>query len=99
MVRSNAREPEEILCRAETAGGRLNFLPMEKDSINGPAMIKYLAMIAAWVGDKDLACEQLAIVIRSPSGLSYGQLKLRPFWDPLRCDPRFEKIVASLAPK
>ena len=30
-------------------------------------MIKYLAMIAAWVGDKDLACEQLAIVIRRPS--------------------------------
>ena len=60
MVRSNAREPEEILCRAETAGGRLNFLPMEKDSINGPAMIKYLAMIAACVGDNDLACEQLA---------------------------------------
>jgi hypothetical protein len=30
---------------------------------------------------------------------SYGQLKLMPFWDPLRGDPRFEKIVASLAPK
>jgi hypothetical protein len=31
--------------------------------------------------------------------LSYGALKLLPFWDPLRGDPRFEKIVASLAPK
>jgi len=31
--------------------------------------------------------------------LSYGELKLMPFWDPLRGDPRFEKIVASLAPK
>ena len=31
--------------------------------------------------------------------LSYGVLKLLPFWDPLRGDPRFEKIVASLAPK
>ena len=30
---------------------------------------------------------------------SYGVLKLMPFWDPLRGDPRFEKIVASLAPK
>jgi hypothetical protein len=62
-------------------------------------MIAYLAMIAAWVGDKDLACEQLAIAIRRPSHLSYGQLKLLPFWDPLRGDPRFEKVVASLAPK
>ena len=31
--------------------------------------------------------------------LSYGALKLFPFWDPLRGDPRFEKIVNSLAPK
>ena len=31
--------------------------------------------------------------------LSYGDLKLMPWWDPLRGDPRFEKIVASLAPK
>jgi len=30
---------------------------------------------------------------------SYGALKLMPFWDPLRGDPRFEKIVDSLAPK
>ena len=72
--------------------------PVEKDTVN-INMIKYLAMIAAWVGDKDLACEQLAIAISTPSALSYGQLKLLPFWDPLRGDPRFEKIVASLAPK
>jgi len=73
--------------------------PIEKDATRSIAMIKYLAMIAAWAGDKDLACGQLAIAVRNPSDLSYGQLKLFPFWDPLRGDPRFEKIVASLAPK
>jgi len=62
-------------------------------------VIKCLAMIAAWVGDKDLACQQLAIIVRPPSPITYGQLKLLPFWDPLRGDPCFEKIVASLAPK
>jgi TolB-like protein/DNA-binding winged helix-turn-helix (wHTH) protein/Tfp pilus assembly protein PilF len=77
----------------------VELLPVEKDAINGPLMIEYLAMIAAWVGDNDLACEQLATVIRYPGSLGYGQLKLLPFWDPLRADPRFEKIVASLAPK
>src|SRR6266545_4799271 len=77
----------------------VELLPVEKDSINGPAMIEYLAIIAAWIGDNDLACEQLATAIRYPSSLGYGQLKLLPFWDPLRGDPRFEKIVASLAPK
>jgi serine/threonine-protein kinase len=77
----------------------VELLPMEKDAIRGKAMIRYLAKIAAWVGDSDLACEQLAIATRAPSGVSYGQLKLMPWWDPLRGDPRFEKIVASLAPK
>jgi TolB-like protein/Flp pilus assembly protein TadD len=77
----------------------VELLPVEKDAINGPLMIKYLAMIAAWAGDKDLACEQLAIAVRPPSTVSYGQLKLEPDWDPLRGDPRFEKIIASLAPK
>ena len=77
----------------------VELLPAEKDALGGPVMIKYLAMVAAWVGDKDLACEQLAIAVRPPSVISYGQLKLLPFWDPLRGDPRFEKIVASLAPK
>jgi serine/threonine protein kinase/Tfp pilus assembly protein PilF len=75
------------------------LLPVEKDAINGVVMIKYLAMTAAWVGDSDLACEQLAMAIRPPSRLTYGQLKLLPFWDPLRGNPRFEKIVASLAPE
>ena len=54
---------------------------------------------AAWAGEKDLAIEQLKAAIQVPGLLSYGQLKLLPFWDPLSGDPRFEKIVASLAPK
>jgi TolB-like protein/Tfp pilus assembly protein PilF len=71
----------------------VELLPVEKDSMNGTNMVKYLAAIAAWVGEKDLACEQLAIIIRRPSNLSYGELKLLPFYDPLRGDPRFEKLV------
>jgi TolB-like protein/Tfp pilus assembly protein PilF/predicted Ser/Thr protein kinase len=81
-------------------GGRaVELLPVEKDAINGTRMIEYFAIIAAWVGDNDLACEQLATAIRYPNRLSYGQLKLLPWWDSLRGDPRFQKIVASLAPK
>jgi serine/threonine-protein kinase len=77
----------------------IELLPVEQNAPEGADMIKYLAMIAAWVGDKDLACEQLAVALSGPSGITYGELKLLPFWDPLRGDPRFEKIVASLAPK
>jgi TolB-like protein/class 3 adenylate cyclase len=77
----------------------VELLPVEKDAIRGPALIKYLAMIAAWSGDKALACQQLRIVVPPPAPVTYGQLKLMPFWDPLRGDPCFEQIVASLAPK
>ncbi len=96
LIDAGLGRKEEALREGRRA---VELLPVEKDAINGVAMIKYLAMIAAWVGDNDLACEQLAIAIRPPSRLTYGQLKLLPFWDPLRRDPRFEKIISSLAPK
>jgi serine/threonine protein kinase/Tfp pilus assembly protein PilF len=96
LIDAGLGRKEDALREARTA---VELLPVEKDSINGARMIECFAIIAAWVGDKDLACEQLASAIRHPSFLSYGHLKLLPFWDPLRGDPRFEKIVASLAPK
>jgi len=79
------------------------LLPVSKDAVNGPMVNAYFAMIAAWTGEKDLAIEQLSAVVRPGVYASYctfyGYLKTFPFWDPLRGDPRFEKIVASLAPK
>ena len=56
----------------------------EKDALVGGTTIKYLAMIAAWVGETDLACDQLARLIRDPSGVSYGQLKLMLSGPPAR---------------
>jgi adenylate cyclase len=76
--------------------------PMEKDINIGSRVIQYLAITAAWTGEKELALQQLETGLRAPDAsqmLSYGALKLFPVWDPLRGDPRFEKIVASLAPK
>jgi TolB-like protein/Tfp pilus assembly protein PilF/class 3 adenylate cyclase len=75
------------------------LLPISKDAISGAAYSVNLAQIYAWVGEKDLAIEQIATVERVPTDLSYGRLKLHPYWDSLRGDPRFEKIVAALAPK
>jgi TolB-like protein/Tfp pilus assembly protein PilF len=95
LIDAGLGRKEEALREGRRA---VELLPVEKDAPHGVGMVKSLAIIAAWIGDKDLACEQLAIAIRGPSNLSYGQLKLMPFWDPLRGDPRFEQIVASLAP-
>jgi serine/threonine-protein kinase len=80
----------------------IELLPAEKDSIDGNRMLVYFAIIAAWAGEKDLALQYLAGNGQSQGGIqvaTYGVLKLHPLWDPLRGDPRFEKIVASLAPK
>jgi tetratricopeptide (TPR) repeat protein len=78
------------------------LMPLEKDVSNGSLVLQYFAITAAWAGDKELALQQLETGLRAPVAsliLSYGALKLFPVWDPLRGDPRFEKIVTSLAPK
>src|SRR6184192_4304709 len=78
------------------------LMPVEKDVNNGSRVLQYFAITAAWAGDKEFALQQLEAGLRAPAAslmLSYGALKLFPVWDPLRGDPRFEKIVASLAPK
>ena len=72
---------------------------MEKDAANGADMIHYSAIVYAWVGEKDLALQNLGKAAQLPGNVSYGKLKLLPWYDPLRGDPHFEKIVASLAPK
>jgi TolB-like protein/predicted Ser/Thr protein kinase len=57
------------------------------------------ARICAWTGEHELALGQLEACTKNPGYHTYGNLRLSPLWDPLRGDPRFEKIVASLAPK
>ena len=77
----------------------VELLPISKDSIDGAEVMKYLGVIYAWCGEKDLAIKQITATLQIPSTLSYGNLKLHPYWDLLRGEPRFEKIVADLAPK
>ena len=73
--------------------------PISRDAIDGVNYATNLARIYAWIGEKDLAIQQIETIERVPNRLSYGALKLHPYWDSLRGDPRFEKIVSSLAPK
>ncbi len=76
-----------------------NMLPRSKDARDGVYLMNNLARIYALTGEKDLALEQLDLLSKIPCGPSYGGLRLDPEWDSLRGDSRFEKIVASLAPK
>ena len=78
----------------------VELLPASKSAIDGAMLIQYLAVIYAWTGEKDRAIERLTEAMKLPgSHVTYGHLRLNPFWDPLRGDPRFEAIIASLAPK
>jgi TolB-like protein/Flp pilus assembly protein TadD len=71
--------------------------PDTKDEFTESTMC--FAIICAWTGERELALGQLEAFAKTPGQHTYGYLRLNPMWDPLRGDPRFEKIVASLAPK
>jgi TolB-like protein/class 3 adenylate cyclase/Tfp pilus assembly protein PilF len=96
LIDAGLGRKEEALREVRRA---VELVPMEKDSTTATDMIHYSAIVYAWVGEKDLALQNLAKAAQLPGQVSYGRLKLLPWWDPLRGDPRFEKIVADLAPK
>ena len=96
MIDAGLGRKEDALQEGRRA---VELLSVERDAFGGSDMIQFFSVICAWAGEKELALQQLDILTRIPSSVTYGRLKLHPFWDPLRGDPRFEKIVASLAPK
>jgi hypothetical protein len=60
------------------------LLPLERDAFGGSDMIQLFSVICAWTGEEEPAFQQLDILTQIPSSLTYGRLKLHPFWDPLR---------------
>jgi tetratricopeptide (TPR) repeat protein len=75
------------------------MFPVSKDAIEGPRILVNLALVYAWTNELDLAFETLSHLTKTPGGIYYGELKLDPYWDPLRKDPRFDKLLAELAPR
>ncbi len=80
--------------------------PIEKDALLGPQSLEILARVAAQMGEPDRAIAALQKLLSIPYGgpfpaspLTPALLRLDPMFDPLRNDPRFQKLVASPAPK
>jgi len=96
MIDAGLEQKDEAISEGRRA---CQLLPVSKDAMDGAALAVNLAQIYAWTGEKDLAIEQIATVERAPNYLTYGLLKLHPYWDSLRDDERFQRIIASLAPK
>ena len=71
--------------------------PISRDASTGAYFETFLAQIYAWAGEKDLAIEQLAAVVKLPNGPTVGYLKLSADWDDVRGDPRFAQIVEESA--
>ena len=94
---------EAALGRKEEAikAGRraCEILPLSKEALSGIRVARQLAKIYAWVGEKDAALQELAKLAGRPGAFDYGELKLHPDWDSLRGDPRFDKLISSVAPK
>jgi len=71
----------------------VELLPVSKDAYDGPLIATKLAVIYAQVGEVDRAYELLGDLVKLPNGPTPGTLRVEPEWDPLRSDPRFEKLI------
>jgi len=89
---------EEAISEGKRA---IEMLPISKDATIGPKLVQNLALVYAWADEPDLAFDQLNILMKGPTNslLRYGVYKREPNWDPLRKDPRFDKLLAELAPR
>jgi TolB-like protein/Flp pilus assembly protein TadD/tRNA A-37 threonylcarbamoyl transferase component Bud32 len=93
LIDAELGDKERAIREGRTAS---DMLPPTKNALDGVWLLTNLARIYALTGEKDLALDQLEVLSKLQSswfGLSYGELRLNPDWDPLRGEPSFEKLV------
>jgi serine/threonine protein kinase/Tfp pilus assembly protein PilF len=96
VVDALLNDKEAAIAEAKRA---VEILPVSKDAVIGPAVLINLAVVYAWTGEVNLAFQTLGSVAKMPAGISYGELKLEPYFNPLRNDPRFDKFLVELVPR
>ena len=96
QVDAGLGEKELALQEAQHA---IDLMPISRDIYDGALVLEGLAQVYTWNDEHDHAIELLHKLVAMPGYINYARLKFHPLWRPLRGDPRFEKIVASLAPK
>jgi len=77
----------------------IDLMPLSKDIYDGALVLEGLAQVYTRTGEHDRAIEVLQKLVSIPSYINYARLKFHPLWKPLHGNPKFDKIVASLAPK
>jgi len=86
----------------EAARKGVALMPIEKNADRGPVYLLTLAEVYSHFGDADQAVPLIEKLLAPPVGgdiITPALLRLEPIWDPIRNDPRFQKLVASPAPK
>ncbi len=96
QVDANLGKKEQALHEAERA---VELMPVSRDAYDGPLVLQGLAQVCAWSGERKRALDLLQRLLSMPGYISYGYLKADPSWEPLRADPRFNDLLASIAPK
>jgi tetratricopeptide (TPR) repeat protein len=95
LVKAAQGDKRQAIAAGERAA---ELLPISKDARCGEITLENLALTYALVGEKDKAFAQLDRIMHVPGNINYGDFLLNPRWDPLRNDPRFEKLIAVFAP-
>jgi len=97
LIHAVLGEKDVAIKEAECA---ITLLPSGKDAVEGPGYEENLAVVEAMVGDKDRAIPRLQRLLEIPynNSLTPALLRLHPQWDPLRGDPRFQKLCEEKKP-
>jgi tetratricopeptide (TPR) repeat protein len=111
LAKKSAREPEDHLWHLrlgtalaylgtsdkalrEAEMGRALMSP-DKDAMDGPVVLHQIARILLLAGDIDGALDTIETALEASDELSVQILRQHPFWDSLRGNPRFEKLIAA----
>jgi tetratricopeptide (TPR) repeat protein len=75
----------------------VELCPMSHDAVDGANYETMLAMVYAWIGERDSAMTELKKVVKLPRGPNWGELRFSPLWDDVRTDTRFDSLLTQAA--
>jgi Flp pilus assembly protein TadD len=75
----------------------VELCPRSHDAVDGATYQTALAMVYAWIGERDAAMAELKKVVKLPRGPNWGELRFSPLWDDVRMDTRFDSLLTQAA--